>query len=535
MHDKQVKILLVDDDLGDRKLVELALKQSPLPIDFSIEYAERLDEAIQILGEKEVDFMLLDLGLPDSHGIETIDAVSYKYPRMPIIVLTGLEDEEVGAEAIKKGAYDYVTKPFQPSTFRTRIGILLERLELQKKLMNFANTDELTKLYNRRYFFDILDREMLQAKLKDRSLSVLMIDIDHFKSINDTYGHYSGDLILKQTGKIMKENIYPLDVVARYGGEEFVVMMPDTHYKDAVKAAEKMHDIFDKHLWEIPNRQISVTVSIGVAGIEPGNMMDGRELMKRADTALYAAKKQGRNRVICWSDIEPMEMFHEPHYKDYYEMQLKVSALAEQLKDQANGMISVLSRTISIVIKDPYLDQHSKNVKAYAVDIAEQLRLSEELKERIGNAALLMDLGKMSISPDILKKAGQLTEHEQDIIKQHPNLAVDILRPMNIFNLDLDIIKYHHENFDGSGYPNGLKAKEIPLGARILRIADTFDAMTSERPYSHAKDIKSALREIAAGSKTLFDPDIVEALKKAAEKNEDIWPLSKNECLLKVE
>jgi diguanylate cyclase (GGDEF)-like protein len=523
---KQINLLLVDDDAADRKLTEFALKDGLHNTTLSIQTAETLAQCLHSLKNNPFDLILLDLGLPDSRGIVTVDNVRKNYPAIPVIVLTGLSDEEAGVEAIKKGAIDYVTKPFNQTGLRTRIGIALQIVELQQKLMQLANTDELTNLANRRNFFDILDREVLRAKINGSDLSVMMLDIDHFKSANDTYGHRGGDEILRQMGQVLKENIYPLDVVARYGGEEFIVLMPATSAVKAAQAASRLRKIIDQYQWKVGEHQISITASIGLATIDSYNLVNSYDVVEKADEALYAAKRRGRNCVVCWDEVNGEKEDEHTDNRIYHELQRKVSSLVRQLHSHALGTISAFTRAMDMVIRDPYLHQHGENVRAYAVAIARELSLSSELCERIGNAALLQDIGKIAIPVQILKKTEPLSKEETDIIKQHPLAAAKILEPIGLFSLELQIIKYHHERYDGTGYPAGLKAREIPIGARILALADTFDAMTSEHSYKKPKNPFDVISEISSLGGSQFDPDIVEAFNKAFSNHKNDWPLS---------
>lgn len=354
----------------------------------------------------------------------------------------------------------------------------------------------------------------------------MMIDIDHFKSTNDTYGHQGGDEILKQLGKILRENVYPLDVAARYGGEEFVVLMPATTTVRALQAAARLRKVIDQYIWKVGDQQICITVSIGLISVDSYNLVNGYDIVEKADAALYAAKRHGRNCVVCWDEIQLQEEPAMPENKLYHELQKKVASLSRQLQSHALGTISALTKVMDMVLKDPYLTQHGENVSSYAVAISKELGLSDELQEKIGTAALLQDIGKIAIPESILKKTTPLTEDEMNIIKQHPMTAVRILESVGIFKNHLQIIKDHHEKFDGSGYPNGLKGREISIGSRILSVADAFDAMTSERHYSPAKSIDKAFAEIQACSGSHFDPEIVDALNKAWQKHKNDWPLS---------
>jgi len=514
---KLVRVLLVDDDPADRKLAQLALKSGLQSVEFVIDIAETLTQAMLDLKKSGIDLVLLDLGLPDSNGIETVDRLRDAQSNIPIIVLTGLSDEEIGVEAIRRGAVDYVTKPFKPSGLRTRIGIALQIVELQKRLLLLANTDELTELANRRNFFDILDREILRAKIDGSGLAVMMLDIDHFKSANDTYGHRGGDEILRQMGKILKENIYPLDVAARYGGEEFVILMPSTSSEKAYQAAERLRKIVDQHQWKVLNKTISITTSIGLASIDSNNLMSSYDLVEKADTALYSAKRRGRNCVVCWENVSSEQEPEQPDDRVYHELQNKVASLTRKLRSHAVGTISAFTRAMDMIFKDQYIVRHGENVRTHAMAIAEEMRLSAELVERIGTAALLQDVGSITIPESILKKTTPLTKEEKRIIRQHPNASIEILEPVGIFSLELQIIKAHHERFDGAGYPNGLKGREIPIGSRILAVADAFDAITSQREYRQARSTEEAIEEIARFSGTQFDTDVVEAFKRVLE------------------
>ena len=526
MEKKRINLLLVDDDPADRKLTELALRGGLHNIDFSITTADTLADCLLRIQNSPVDLVLLDLGLPESKGIDTVDKVRQTCPNTPIIVLTGLSGEEVGVEAIKKGANDYVTKPFNPSDLRTRISTALQIIELQQKLLQLANTDGLTNLTNRRHFFDILDREVLRAKISGTEISIMMLDIDHFKSVNDTYGHRGGDEILQQMGQILKENVYPLDVVARYGGEEFIILMPATSPIKVAQASARLRKIIDQHQWKVGEQKISITASIGLATVDSYNLVNSYDIVEKADAALYAAKRRGRNCVVCWDEVNGEQESTQPDNMVYQELQRKVNSLVKQLQSHAIGTISALTRALDMVVKEPYLHQHGENVRTYAAAIAQEMGLSNELCERISNAALLQDIGKIAIPVQILKKTTPLTPEELQTIKQHPMAAAKILEPIGLFGLELQIIKHHHERFDGSGYPAGLKTKEIPIGSRILALADTFDAMTSEQSYRKSKSFHDTIAEINAFSGAQFDPDVVDAFNKACLNHKSNWPLS---------
>ena len=517
-NEKRKKILVIDDSQIDLFL----LRKYLVEMEFDVLLADNAQKGIEIAVSKRPDIILLDVMLPDIDGFEVCRKLKKDTctSAIPIIFISACNQPCDKAAGINAGAVDYITKPFDPGELKARIGSVLRSVVLEEKVLLFANTDELTGLYNSRYFFDILERELFSARIKGKSLCMMMLDLDHFKNVNDTYGHPAGDVILRQMGKILKENTYPLDVVGRYGGEEFVILMPEASYTTALKAAEKLREIIDGYHWDIGGKRISVTVSIGIASVESSN---SHELIKRADKALHEAKKQGRNCIVCWEGVNTGGI-KKIQSEEYHELQIKVSSLAEQIRSQVIEVVSAFMKTLAA--KDPYTASHAKNTQAYALAIADEMGLSQELREKIEVAALLHDIGKIGVPDWILLKTGPLGDYDRRIIEQHPVISVEILEPIGLFNQELPIIRQHHERFDGTGYPDRLNGKEIAIGSRILAVADVFDAMTSDRPYHMAKPCEEGLQEIMVCSGSQFDPEVVDAFQIAYEKNRENWPLA---------
>ena len=526
------KVLAIDDSLTYLALLKAHLQKMGL----SAMTTHDAGRGIEMAFNERPDLILLDVMMPEIDGFEVCRRLKadVRTSSIPVIFISANEQSKDKAAGLELGAVDYITKPFDPGELRARVGIILKMTELQEKLLLLANTDELTGLANRRYFFDILEREILQSKIKSNDLSLMILDLDHFKNVNDTYGHQAGDMILKQTGKIIRENTYPLDLAVRYGGEEFIVLMSETSTSKAARAAEKLCRIISNHRWAISNELISITASIGLAGINSHNLLDSGDLLKNADTALYVAKKRGRNCVVTWDKINHNQDVKIQENREYRELQAKLALLAKKLSSHALGTISAFTETINAVIKDKHVVQHARNVQVYAVAIAEEMGLSTELRERIDTAAFLHDLGKISVPDAILKKTTPLTEGDWKIIRQHPIVGARILAPLKIFDLELSIVRHHHENCDGTGYPDGLKGREIPIGARVLSVADVFDAATSDRPYHLAKSSEDALREIDNCSGSKFDPDVVIAFHRACEKHKEDWPLAAEKCVVEA-
>lgn len=356
------------------------------------------------------------------------------------------------------------------------------------KLKELAIKDGLTGLFNHRNFQDILDSYISNSKKEDKEVSLLFMDIDNFKNYNDVNGHQKGDWLLMRLGEILRDIVGDLGVVARYGGEEFAVILYDHTEESALALGElirqKIQEIYFTGQEHQPNKNI--TVSIGVATY-PRIAKSKKQLIELADNALYRAKSFDKNRV-------------ERYYNILDEIDNSID------KKTLESIASILNR---INKKDKYTYSHSERVVIYAKKFSTYLKLDEQSKKDLLLAAYLHDIGKLEISKELLNKREKLSESEFNILKQHPTLGVDLVSTIKEFNAVEPIIKYHHEKYDGSGYPCNLKGKQIPYLARILTIIDSFDAMTSKRPYNIRKDYSQAIEELKRCAGTHFDEDLV--------------------------
>jgi diguanylate cyclase (GGDEF)-like protein len=522
---RQRKVLVIDDSQAN--LILLKAHLGSMGLDALL--AESAADGIRTAVEQKPDIILLDVMMPEIDGFEICRQLKadVRTSSIPVIFVSARDQSEDKVSGLKLGAIDYVTKPFNRGELQVRIGIVLQMIELQERLLLLANTDELTGLANRRHFFEVLEREILQAKIRGGSVAVMMFDIDHFKNVNDSFGHLSGDRILQQLGKILNENIYPLDMAARYGGEEFIVLMPSMPVEIATQRADKLRQIIDKYHWEVSNQPISVTCSVGITVFNGADAADPYDLIRRADDALYAAKYRGRNRVVSYDKVNPDEQLQRRQSEDFHELQAKISSLAQQIKTQTLGTIAAFVKAIAA--KDPYLAHHVENVRVYVTEIAKQMEVSQALMEQLQTAAMLHDLGKIVIPNDILYKTASLTDQERKIIERHPIASAEILAPVGLFNQEVVIIRHHHENFDGTGYPNGLVGKNIPIGSRILAVANCFDAMTSKHWNVCPKSADDAIGEIVSLAGAQFDPEAVEAFRIVYAANHNDWPLSQKQ------
>ncbi|NLW46623.1 MAG: diguanylate cyclase [Firmicutes bacterium] len=371
--------------------------------------------------------------------------------------------------------------------------IVTKQEQHQKELHKLSITDGLTGLYNQRYFHEILEQQFEEAKKTGGSLGLIMMDIDDFKLINDIYGHDFGDTILRGAGKLLNDLAKEGQFVCRCGGDEFTVVIPNADINTIEKIAEHFKSGINKlgPNYFPKEMQNKISLSMGLSEY-PHLSSDKDELFTQADTALYHAKNLGKDKIHFYQDI--MKQLRKGISTDH---------------QQLIGAFKALLSTISA--KDKYTLGHSERVSAYAVTIGEALGLSPKEICTLQYAGLLHDIGKIEIPKSILNKTGRLTDEEFALIHMHPIYGENILEPLNELDQLLLYVRHHHERFDGKGYPDGLNGKQISLGARILCVADSFDAMLSERPYSPRKTIEQAIDELKRCSGRQFDPQIVTA------------------------
>jgi len=369
--------------------------------------------------------------------------------------------------------------------------VAIENAQLYAQARERAHIDELTGLYNHRYFHERLDEEISRCSRFGDIFSLLFLDMDLFKTYNDIYGHIEGDNILSKVGQYLMGAIRGIDMAFRYGGDEFTVILPQASLDDAYTVAERVRKTIES---EMDSKGVAMTCSVGIASWPTDGVMR-EELLRAADTALYYSKEAGRNRISLASEVA----------------RSRAGAVGVRLEGETGVLSTIYALAATVDAKDHYTYGHSKKVSKYTAEIAEALGYSEDKMATIRAAALLHDIGKIGVSDTVLLKTGALSADDWESIRAHPKLGVAILKHVDGLNGCLAAIQYHHERYDGTGYPAGLKGENIPLDARILNVADSYDAMTSMRPYREGKmSSEEALEEIKRCSGTQFDPGIVD-------------------------
>jgi diguanylate cyclase (GGDEF)-like protein len=407
------------------------------------------------------------------------------------------------AERLAAGESD-MSIPVRNDAIGRRLGAAIATLgSSMAEAHSDATTDRLTGLPNRPAVIGALFTEVERSVRYRRPLSVAFADIDHFKGINDTYGHEAGDVVLRGVSTVLRQSLRASDRVGRYGGEEFMIVLPETTVEDAAILADKLRLLVAGARWRLPDgSEVGVTISLGVTG-GAGDRLSVDALVREADAAMYSAKALGRDQVYA---------FEAPN-DDSTVIRSPISpagrSQAIELGRFAHGAVAdALAQVISPL--PHYRGQPSALIATIVTTLARQLSLPEHEIDKIRIAALLHDVGKVGVPQDILDKPSSLTPAEWRSVVQHPRIGQVILEQATVLRDAVPIILHHHERFGGSGYPYGLRAHEIPLGARIVAIADAYDAMIQDRPYKQKITHEAAVDELRRHAGTQFDPELVE-------------------------
>lgn len=404
--------------------------------------------------------------------------------------------------------------------FAKQIEMAITIADLFQAVKEQAVTDALTGLYNRRYFEESLEKEVQRAKRQNQPFSIVGIDLDFLKKINDTHGHFYGDLAIKTIARILKENARSIDIPARMGGEEFNILLPGIASEGALTAAERIRK-------SIENEEIEtighITGSLGVATyFEHTENID--ELLELTDQAMYTSKRNGRNQVTLakpisetsWQEIA-VNTFLDILSKNRVPLAQKLSKelciKLENVKEEevSNESLYAVADTLTKLYNPMHTSGIIKNKVLTAVNLAKRFDLSKEEINNLRIAVLLYDIGNLMLPRELLQKATPLTEEERTEIKNHPVIAArEILQPISYVQDILPIIEHHHENWDGTGYPNKISKDEIPLTSQIILIIDEYFALIETRPYRSKLSSQDALEIIKADSGKKWKKSLVQ-------------------------
>lgn len=530
---KPIHLVFVEKDADTYELIRSHLASQKIL--YTLECIPRLSDAVLRTHETLCDILLIDAD-DDEDPAELFVHIGQINPRVPCLLLVSARTENLTEKIQGYSHIDLMVKNELP------YGKLAERLQRichirwpgrdlsapsaevisaemseENKNANALSSirDTLTGVYNHSHLFERMAEEFARAKRHGHPLSCLVLDIDHFKSINEKWNHRAGDQLLKESVQLILGNCRLGDFIARYGGEEFAILMPHTDYKGASVVAERLRTLFAEHGFHVEAEEVRLTVSIGLCSF-PEDLMEKRaELLSFAIQALYKSKALGRNRITRYQEIVPV--FGKDDLptlriseEKILEFQRRITEVASNARrfylDAAKAMIMALES------KDSFTAGHAGSVARYTGQIVESMGLSLDESEVIEHAALLHDIGKICIPDQILLKPGKLTFAEFETMRQHPYLGYKMLKPLKFLDREAQLVLHHHEWYNGEGYPCRLKSDEIPLGARVIAVADAYDTMRSAGGrYKKTCTVEVSVNELIQCSLIQFDPRVVQA------------------------
>jgi diguanylate cyclase (GGDEF)-like protein len=401
-----------------------------------------------------------------------------------------------------------------------------------QKFQQQAITDGLTGNKTRRFFFEALTSEWRRASRSGRPFSVVLMDLDKFKEVNDTLGHLEGDLVLARVGRLLEQKCRQSNVVARYGGDEFIILMPETGVEQSQILAERLR------LWLVTDPMLQehhITGSFGVASF-PVHGVSVEDIIRVADSGMYMSKRAGGDRVSTADEfgmdehgavqrqqvsayIEGFLQREHTGPEHLEELLTTLRKLSRSEPDQANDNAQVLREAIEALTHAAEMREvngagHGDLVSRYSQLLGRALGLEAEEVDDLAYAARVHDVGKVFVPDAILNKNGPLTEDEFYLMKYHAHMGAEILSTIPGGEILQKALEHHHEAFDGSGYPQGLRGEQIPLWARILAVADAYVNMTSDHPFATARTAEQALSELEKGSGTRYDGMLVRLLSR---------------------
>ena len=371
-----------------------------------------------------------------------------------------------------------------------------------------AGDRKTTRVHEFNAYLDVLAGLRSLCRRQGQPLSIILFSLDPFGVDDQTRPAALDDRVLRWFSSILASVCRGSDLLSRYPGDRFVVAVPNSGNEEARELTAQCFGATSADAIKIDGRPCRVAVSAGIAESSLGFIETEQQLMQRARTALEQAERSGGDRIVVWRDLHHTK----PSAEESQLLTLAgVSHWVKHLRQQIRVTCVESTRALvaAVEAKDPYTEAHSLTVATYAETIGKRMGLQATVIEKLCDAALLHDVGKIGVPDAILTKPGPLTEDEFTVIKRHPGVALDILRHVSFLTDERPFILHHHERFDGKGYPTGLAGRRIPIGARILAVADALDTMLSPRAYKEPYTLDQAKRELRDNASRQFDPGVV--------------------------
>jgi diguanylate cyclase (GGDEF)-like protein len=490
-----LRVLIIEDDPALGRLVQLVLTQYTEHVTVMRGGRAALDE----LAAKRFDAIAADISLPDMSGLDVIARARELAPSSGIVAITGFVDVDVAVRSMKAGADDFLGKPFDADILWHMLNKAVDnrarRLEAEQAAAyrQLAYTDALTGCPNRRFIDEFIVEAVNTSVREGRPLAAAYLDIDNFKLLNDFVGHEQGDHVLKRVVGALSANVTEPAAFARFGGDEFVVIFPDATGAEARAVMDRVQRAVS-HIEVVNGSRVTLPTRISCGVVQFRGYETPRDLIAEAEEQMYL-DKAGSASLSQTDGIEPPEPLRK----------------ITNLKALRN-LVKAIDR------RDSYTRFHSDHATQLALRVATAIDLGEDQVSAITIGGPIHDLGKIVVPDEILRKPGPLTSFERKTMEEHPVMGAAITAAVTDYNTVVDLVRHHHERFDGAGYPAGLQGESITLTTRLFSIADAYSAMTTDRPYRKGLTAAQAMEQLVRGRGTQFDPDLAMEFLKVLER-----------------
>ena len=465
-------------------------------------------EVESTLGERTIDTVLLQVPKQDGQdAIDLLTHVRHRAPRANLVIIAPQVSPMLTRGALRIAARDLILEPVNAAVLHRCLASMPAPPPATRVAAESPPRHAMTC---HSAFLNGLSTLRSTCRRRSEPMSIMMLDLDRFRECNEHHSPAFGDRVLAWFECIVQRMCRRSDLVARYASDRYVVALPDSTVVLARELAQRTRQAMLDDPVCADGDPIELTVSIGIVESTVGVIETEHQLLRRVRIALEQAKREGGNRTVGWEDlVATQDERHRLDLATAYDVSHWVARTRQQVR--CTYVESTRALVAAVEAKDPHTRRHSLNVATLAEEIGRRMKLSARMLETLRAAALLHDIGKIGVPDAILTKQHTLDGREFDLVKRHPATALDILGHVSFLADERPLILHHHERYDGNGYPGGVVGNRIPIGARVLSVADSLDAMFSARSYKPPYPIDRVRAELQAGAGTQFDPNVAEA------------------------